>query len=101
MKTNASIGTANAVPFQNWVIRNSLRNLNRCGYKGFHSEPPLDRCAGLLRPAPRRAMLGIVTGMWPVIGISPNIARTALISETCMLENVHKYVCIPGNWDTT
>src|SRR5271165_6319137 len=73
----------------------------RCcsAYEGCHSDPPLNRCAGLLRPAPRTEMLGMVTGMWPDMEISPNIALTALISETCILENVQKYVSISGNWE--
>ncbi len=46
-------------------------------------------------------MLGMLTGRWPVMGISPNIALTALNSDTLTLEKVHKYVCVSGNCEIT
>jgi hypothetical protein len=36
----------------------------------------------MVSPKPRAAMPGIVTGSRPGVGISPNIAFTALSSET-------------------
>jgi hypothetical protein len=38
------------------------------------------------KPAPREAMRGSVTGSVPRSGISPNIAFTALISDTVAVE---------------
>ena len=52
------------------------------------SEPSVATWAGRSFPVLRAPILGIVTGKWPWIGISPKSARTALISETVAFENV-------------
>src|SRR5271165_296747 len=70
----------------------------KCRQNLPHFGPPLETGAGAPKPAPRLAMPGMVTGRRPGIGISPNIAFTALSSETCALEKVHKYVWTSGNW---
>ncbi len=51
---------------------------------------PCIHCIGRSMPAPRWATPGMLTGRCPRIGISPKSALTALVSDTDVVENVHR-----------